>query len=163
MPCRTSPNGRGQPVDEVDGDRDVVLAGQGLGGVDAGRPGTDDGDAQRAIRGREEAYRRRTRACILTRPGRAHQIRGAKTLHGDQLQASLRSSPSDDVLRERDRGRSGTSAGFGSRSGVGLSDVEPGQPARQLGEVAVVAGTRPTIWLHWPSVRVEADLGRRER
>ena len=38
---------RGQPVDQVDGDRDVVLPGQRVGGVDAGRPGADDGHPQR--------------------------------------------------------------------------------------------------------------------
>ena len=42
---------RGQPVDQVDGDRDVVLPGQRVGGVDAGRAGADDGDPQRAVRG----------------------------------------------------------------------------------------------------------------
>lgn len=40
------PERRGQPVDQVDGDRDVVLPGQCVGGVDARRTGADDGDPQ---------------------------------------------------------------------------------------------------------------------
>ena len=43
---------RGQPVDQVDGHRDVVLAGERLGGVDAGRAGADDGHPQGAVRRR---------------------------------------------------------------------------------------------------------------
>ena len=43
---------RGQPVDQVDGHRDVVLAGQRVGGVDARRAGADDGDPEGAVRGR---------------------------------------------------------------------------------------------------------------
>ena len=46
------PERRRQPVDQVDGDRDVVLPGERVGGVDARRAGADDGDPQRAVRGR---------------------------------------------------------------------------------------------------------------
>ena len=49
-PVPDQPERRRQPVDQVDGHRDVVLAGERLGGVDAGRPGADDGDPQRAVR-----------------------------------------------------------------------------------------------------------------
>ena len=50
------PERRGQPVDQVDGDRDVVLAGERVGGVDARRPG-----AARAAAPRWAALRRRGR------------------------------------------------------------------------------------------------------
>ena len=56
------PERRRQPVDQVDGHRDVVLAGEGVGGVDARRAGADDGDPERdGPRTGERRNRRRTR------------------------------------------------------------------------------------------------------
>ncbi len=46
------PERRGQPVQQVDHHRDVVLGRQRLGGVDARRTGTHDGHPQRSVHGR---------------------------------------------------------------------------------------------------------------
>lgn len=52
------PEGRRQSVDQINGDRDGVLAGQRLGGVDARRTGADDHHPQRSSRGGREGRSR---------------------------------------------------------------------------------------------------------
>jgi hypothetical protein len=59
----------GQPVDQVDGDRDRRAADQRLGGVDAGRPGADHGHAQGG--GRRPGSERRRPPRLASWPRRA--------------------------------------------------------------------------------------------
>ena len=131
----------GQPVDEVDGDRDVVLTGQRVGGVDARRPGTDDGDAQGMARG---GGGRRTVVGHVRHPDPA----GASA--PDQVQALFRSNPLTMYWVSVTR-PPGVSAGLRQSARASDSELEP---ASQLGRLArlLVEGTLPTICAHCRSV-----------